>query len=101
MGRETIPVDDVEDLLHRLNGGAVLRMRDHLPQDVKVAANCEGHSVAYRRLLQFLDYYEEHGEFPDAFEDDVWEEYESVSRAMERADDSVGESGEPPEIGVQ
>lgn len=101
MSNDHIGVDELRTLIHGLNGGAVLQMRVHLPEDTEIAANCEGRSVAHRRLLSYVDYYEKHGEWPEMHDDELWDAYQDVSRSMTVADEEVSGRTPEPKIGVQ
>ncbi len=74
------PLSDLKEMIHALHGHRVALVHSDLPDDVRSAVEANGERLALLRILRLIDHYEDHGGFPDAYDDGV-ASYQDLSKA--------------------
>lgn len=101
---DMVPLKTLAETLHRLSGGRLLAARDHLPEDTPEAVEARGAARAYQTAIGVCEYIAEHGEVPEQYDDEIWQQYAAVSRQVREADRSklaTETDDHLPDIGVQ
>lgn len=98
-----IPIDQIRQAIHALNGGQMMVMRDQLPENPKVAVEAEGETRAYRKMLRVLYEIEESGHLPDRLVGEDADAYRNVSKSAQESDRILNKQQEEinPDRGVE